>query len=111
MHTVKIYGLWLWSYGKTSNLGTKVGTPFSTNDSINVDGVLVKPGDYIVDDDDGVVVIPRQIAPDIAEKSIEYDDLEEWIRNRLDKENLSPGKYYPPDDEIIDLYRESKNNY
>jgi len=111
MHTVKNYGLGLWSYGKTSNLGTKVGTPFSTNDSINVDGVLVKPGDYIVADDDGVVVIPRQIAPDIAEKSIEYDDLEEWIRNRLDKENLSPGKYYPPDDEIIDLYRESKNNY
>ena len=108
MHTVKNYGLGLWSYGKTSNLGTKVGTPFSTNDSINVDGVLVKPGDYIVADDDGVVVIPRQIAPDIAEKSIEYDDLEEWIRNRLDKENLSPGKYYPPDDEIINLYRESK---
>ena len=110
MHTVKNYGLGLWSYGKTSNLGTKVGTPFSTNDSINVDGVLVKPGDYIVADDDGVVVIPRQIAPDIAEKSIEYDDLEEWIRNRLDKENLSPGKYYPPDDKIINLYRKSKNN-
>ncbi|MFL2665060.1 MAG: RraA family protein [Dehalococcoidia bacterium] len=110
MHTVKDYGLGMWGYGKTSNLGTKIGTPYSTNDSINVDGVLVKPGDYMVADDDGVVVIPRSIAKEIAIKAIEYDDLEEWIRKRLDKENLTPGKYYPPDDEIIDIYRKSNKN-
>ena len=109
MHTVKNYGIGLWSYGKTSNLGTRVGTPYSTNDSVNVDGILVKPGDYIVADDDGVVVIPRKIAPDIAKQAIEYDSLEEWIRERLDNENLTPGKYYPPDDSIIEMYRKSKN--
>ena len=108
MHTVKDYGLGLWGYGKTSNLGTKIGTPYSTNDSINVDGVLVRPGDYMVADDDGVVVIPRKIVKDIAIKAIEYDDLEEWIRKKLDKENLTPGKYYPPDDKVMKIYRESK---
>ena len=62
----------------------------------------------MVADDDGVVVIPRKIVKDIAIKAIEYDDLEEWIRKKLDKENLTPGKYYPPDDKVMKIYRESK---
>ncbi len=73
-----------------------------------MDGILVRPGDYIVADDDGVVVIPRIVAPDIALKAIEYDDLEEWIRRRLDEEQLTPGIYYPPDDKVISLYRKWK---
>jgi regulator of RNase E activity RraA len=105
MHTVQNYGLGLWGYDKTSSLGTRVGTPYSTNDAINCDGVLVQPGDYILADDDGVVCIPRVVAPDIARKAIEYDNLEEWIRQRLDQENLTPGKYYPPDDQVIEIYR------
>ena len=108
MHTVKDYGVGMWGLDKTSNLGTRVGTPYSTNDSVNVDGVLVRPGDYIVADDDGVVVIPSAVAPDIALKAIEYDDLEEWIRRRLDEEKQTPGLYYPPDDAVIDLYRKWK---
>jgi hypothetical protein len=52
-----------------------------------------------------VVVIPRSIAPEIAQATIERDDLEEWIRRRLDEENLSPGKYYPPDEETFAQYR------
>ena len=44
----------------------------------------------------------------IAEKAIEYDDLEEWIRARLDKENMTPGKYYPPDDKVMAIYRAEK---
>ena len=108
MHTVKDYGIGLWGYDKTSNLGTRIGTPYSTNDAVSVDGVLIRPGDYIVADDDGVVVIPLKVAADVAQKAIEYDDLEEWIRRRLDEENLSPGKYYPPDDATFALYREWK---
>ena len=108
MHTVKDYGIGLWGYDKTSSLGTRVGTPYSTNDAINCDGVLVKPGDYIVADDDGVVCIPRNAAVDIAKKAIEYDDLEEWIRARLDRENLTPGKYYPPDEGVVEMYRAEK---
>ena len=54
------------------------------------------------------MVIPRGVAVDIAAKAIEYDDLEEWIRARLDKEQLTPGLYYPPDDEVIAMYRKER---
>jgi hypothetical protein len=37
-----------------------------------------------------------------------YDELEEWIRDRLDKENLTPGKYYPPDEEVKALFLKEK---
>ena len=52
---------------------------------------------------------PVTSRPDIAQKAIEYDDLEEWIRARLDRENLTPGKYYPPDDAVIALYRSERD--
>lgn len=108
MHVVGTYGIKIFGYDMTSNLGTTVGVPYETNAAVTVDGVLVRPGDYLVADDDGAVVVPRSVAADIAQKAIEYDDLEEWIRRRLDSENLSPGKYYPPDEETFKLYREWK---
>lgn len=70
-----------------------------------VDGVLVRPGDYIHADEDGVVVIPRGVASEIAQRAIEYDDLEEWIRARLDAESPSPGRHYPPDETTFEEYR------
>ena len=108
MKSVNKYGIRIWGYGRTSNLGTRVGTPYSTNEPVRVDGVLVRPGDYIVADDDGVVVIPRSIAPLIAEQALEYTQLESWIKNKLSEENLSPGKYYPPDENTFEEFRKTK---
>lgn len=105
METVKDYGLALWGLGRTAALGTQFGFPYTANDAVSVDGVLVRPGDYLVADDDGVVVIPRSVAPEVARGTIERDDLEEWIRRRLDQEHLSPGAYYPPDEETFAQYR------
>ena len=53
--------------------------------------------------------LPRGVAQDIAIKAIEYDDLEEWIRRRLDETNQTPGIYYPPDDKVIAIYRKWKS--
>ena len=108
MHVVKDYGVKIFGLDKTSSLGTRIGFPYETNGTVTVDGVLVRPGDYIHADDDGVVVLPRAVAADIAQKALEYDDFEEWVRRRLDAEHLSPGKYYPPDEETFKLYREWK---
>ena len=85
MDTVSEYGVSIWGLDRTAALGTQMGFPYTANDTVSVDGVLVQPGDYLVADDDGVVVIPRAIAPEIAKKTIERDDLEEWIRRRLDE--------------------------
>jgi 5-oxopent-3-ene-1,2,5-tricarboxylate decarboxylase / 2-hydroxyhepta-2,4-diene-1,7-dioate isomerase len=47
--------------------------------------VLVEAGDVILGDDDGVVVIPRAIAQEVVEKSLEQEIRETFLRELIDK--------------------------
>lgn len=46
-------------------------------------GVLVRPGDFVVGDADGVVVVPQEIAASILEKVEEIADAEDATREAL----------------------------
>jgi len=63
------------------------GTVKNTAGSVNVDvvcaGALVCPGDAIVGDQDGVVVVGREIAGEVARLSIDRTDKEQKSRARL----------------------------
>lgn len=63
------------------------GTVKSTAGSVNVPvvcaGASVRPGDVIIADQDGVVVVPRQTAPDIARLGVERVAREQKTRERL----------------------------
>ncbi|MEM6610122.1 MAG: RraA family protein [Pseudomonadota bacterium] len=48
-----------------------------------VGGVLIKPGDIVVGDDDGVVVIPKEVATDVLSKVAAVAEREEAIRARI----------------------------
>jgi 4-hydroxy-4-methyl-2-oxoglutarate aldolase len=73
------------------------GTVKSTIGSVNVPvvcaGALVKPGDVIVADDDGIAVVPRVAASDIAGKGNERVAKEEKTRARLKKGELGLDMY------------------
>lgn len=63
------------------------GTVKATAGSVNVDvvcaGAAVKPGDVIVGDADGVVVVPRAAAAEVARLGMERIAKEEKTRERL----------------------------
>jgi|SRR5579884_3726076 regulator of RNase E activity RraA len=50
---------------------------------IGCGGVAVYPGDVLVGDDDGVVVIPRHLAAEIAQEGAENELKEEFIMGRI----------------------------
>jgi regulator of RNase E activity RraA len=57
--------------------------PFAVNVPIACGGTLVMPGDIVVADDDGAVVVPAALAPEVIAKASEHHEWEEFSRERL----------------------------
>ena len=92
---VKTLGLGLWLRGVTPNFHTQTNIfPFAVNVPIACGGVTVMPGDLIVADDDGAVVVPVGLAPQLAQKASEHVEWEEFSRLRL-SEGGDLRRYYP----------------
>jgi 3-hexulose-6-phosphate synthase / 6-phospho-3-hexuloisomerase len=55
------------------------------NAEISCAGQTVRPGDYIVGDDNGIVVVPKERAYEIARRSVEVEKNESRIRDEITK--------------------------
>lgn len=93
------HGFPVWSRGSTPNSATQGSLfPWAFDVPIACGGTLVLPGDVIVADEDGAVVIPRQLAPAVAEHAQHHEAWEEFSRMRI-AEGGSLTRYYPLVDE------------
>lgn len=92
---IKKLGLGLWLRGVTPNFHTQTAIfPFAVNVPIACGGVTVMPGDLIIADDDGAVVVPIALAPELAKKAGEHVEWEEFSRLKL-AEGGDLRRYYP----------------
>ncbi|AXG81274.1 RraA family protein [Streptomyces paludis] len=71
-------------------------------------GVAVYPGDVLVGDRDGVIVVPRHLAPRIADEALEQEELEAYLHTRVHAGEALLGGLYPPSDETKEQYRQWK---
>ena len=60
---------------------------------IGCGGVAIFPGDVIVADDDGAVVIPQDLVDFVAEQGLEHELMESWIVSEVEKGVKLPGLY------------------
>ena len=95
----KTLGLGLWLRGVTPNYHTQTDIfPYAVNVPIACNNVLVMPGDIIIADDDGAVVVPIKLAPELLKHGSEHAEWEVFTHMKL----LQGGhlrKYYPLSEE------------
>lgn len=72
---------------------------------IGCGGVAVFPGDIVIGDPDGVVILPAAIAEEVARAAVEQDRMEAWIRQRIEGGDSIVG-VYPPNEKTQAEYRE-----
>jgi regulator of RNase E activity RraA len=82
--------------GPAAPLNLAVHHAVETGVPIGCGGVAVYPGDIIVGDADGVVVIPAALAAEIAVQADEQESQEEFLLRRIESGAPLPGTY-PPD--------------
>jgi regulator of RNase E activity RraA len=69
-------------------------------------GVAVYPGDVLMGDRDGVIVIPRSLAVELAEPSLEQERIEAFVSKKIHAGEPLWGNY-PPGEDTIAEYKAS----
>ena len=76
------------------------------NVPIGCGDVAVFPGDIVVGDDDSVIVIPADIADEIADESHEMTAYEDFVVGRVKAGHTIIGLYPATQEENLDLFKE-----
>jgi regulator of RNase E activity RraA len=107
-HKVALYGYPVYAGGSTPTVGEPNILPYEINGPVQCGGVLVWPGDVILGDDDGIVVLPAQLAEEILEECIEHDEMEQALLDYTQERGISPKLLYPFNDETKKIHAEWK---
>ena len=105
---VRATGLPVWSRGAAAPASVSALTFVGWGEPVACGGVAIFPGDVIVADGDGAVVVPQAMVDDIAHLGPEQERLEAWIMAEVERGAALPG-LYPPNAETRARYEaESK---
>ena len=89
--------------GQHANISFNIHHPVDINVPISCAGVAVLPGDVLVGDAEGVIVIPRALAEEVARDAAEQERREEFILSKIEGGASIVG-VYPPDEETLREY-------
>jgi len=103
MEGVLATGLPVWCAGAAAPASVAGLTFVNWQEPIGCGGVAVFPGDTIVADGDGAVVIPQAMLLDIVSAAVEQEAQEAWIMTEIERGVPLPG-LYPPNDETKARY-------
>ena len=93
----------VWCAGVAAPASVNGLTFVGWQEPIGCGGCAVFPGDVIVCDDDGAVVIPQDLVAFVAEEGAEHERMESWIVSEVERGAKLPG-LYPMNDEAKARY-------
>lgn len=93
------------AYARAMNARTNksIHSPVDLQLPIGCGGVAVYPGDIIVGDSEGVIVVPRHLAKEVAEEAAEAEQREDFILRKI-QNGASIVGVYPPNEETTAEY-------
>ena len=100
-------GLPVWCQGAAAPPSVAGLTFVNWQEPIGCGGVAVFPGDFVLADTDGAVLIPAALAEMVAVAGTEQERLEAWIMNEVEAGARLPG-LYPPNAENRARYEAAK---
>jgi regulator of RNase E activity RraA len=86
-------GLPIWARGAAAPPSVAGLTFTGWQETIGCGGVCVVPGDMIVADADGAVVIPAALVEEVTREAIEQERMEGWIVEEVERGEKLPGLY------------------
>jgi regulator of RNase E activity RraA len=99
-------GIGLWLRGTTPNFHSQTGIfPTAVNVPVACGGTVVVPGDIIIADDDGAVVVPIALAPRLLHEASQHAEWEDFTRLRL-SQGGDMRRYYPLSEEARPEYEQ-----
>lgn len=84
----------------------------AVNEPIGCGDVAVFPGDFIVGDDDGVMVIPAHIVNEVAEECLQMTLFEEYVMEKVNEGKTIIGLYPPTDPKSLkdfEIWKQTDN--
>jgi regulator of RNase E activity RraA len=98
-------GLPVWSAGVSAPAPGNALTFIDWGAPIACGGVAIFPGDVIVADRDGAVVIPLALVDEIAAEAVEIERFDAWVVGKVSDGEALPG-LYPPSPENVKRYND-----
>lgn len=80
---VKEIGIPVFSQGAHPSVLGRRHVPWETDVTITCAGAAVEPGDVIVGDDDGVIVIPAALAEEVAREAADQEREDAWVATQV----------------------------
>jgi 2-keto-4-pentenoate hydratase/2-oxohepta-3-ene-1,7-dioic acid hydratase in catechol pathway/regulator of RNase E activity RraA len=80
---VAAVGIPVYSNGAHPAVLGRKHVPWDVDVAVGCGGTTVEPGDIIVGDDDGVIVIPPGIAEEVADSALAQEEEDAWIAERV----------------------------
>ena len=103
MEGVLATGLPVWCAGAAAPASVAGLTFINWGEPVGCGGVAIFPGDAIVADSDGAVVIPQALLETVTAEAVEQEVQEAWVVEEVRKGVPLPG-LYPPNDETKARY-------
>ena len=77
-----------------------------SQEPVQIAEVAVMPGDIVLGDGDGVVVIPPHAVDEVIAEASTHEELEVWIREEISAGRGSLHTHYPPNAEVLAEFQE-----